>query len=554
MNSRNSILALFATLLPISVYASTDICPISESFPEFKSYAVTEKMEDLIPLLVGETIRFSDFKHNRDITIFEYEVPDTTWIKEKPKKNPKEGKHYVLRHKYRGVTVEDDIYYKSTKEITPEIELVGSQFLVTSIDKIGESGYYTQPSFNVHLTNTTTGELIIWHIRPTLKSLDGGYIIHLIGLNNRLGLTGKTLYSATNGGYGDAKYTNVTKYVCTSTDAVIDCTSYFPKFEIYFSTIDDNKHESTQYLPLTTTSSYSSSVIWFDESQAEIALESNKTYEIDYNVNLNTPTDNCPFGFKFILATVDDTYSTKVGQKILPSRYGADELSTYDYIKDGTTFFIGDRIKVRGTDYYKGVLDGKAFYIPASNVYLSDDARLKVDSLVNSSQTVRDEFFEFAKALSHYSHYQNLEKAINTVKGFSSKGISIPSWGVYDVSEYTDGTGIRFTFHNPTNKTIKYVNIGFVGYNGVNDRVGKVISKKCIGPIKPDETASYDFEYAWFTDIVEYAKITSLSVQYMDGTTKVVSNPTSIVWSDEIHSGLNSRLEKLNSELVNSTE
>ena len=196
------------------------------------------------------------------------------------------------------------------------------------------------------------------------------------------------------------------------------------------------------------------------------------------------------FSFKSILGAVDDTYSTKVGQTISPSRYGSDELSPSEYIKDGTVFFIGDLIRVRETSYYKGVLDGKAFYIPINKVYLSDEARLKIDTLVNSPQAVRDEFFEFAKALSHYTHYQKIGSAINTVKGFASKGVSIPSWEVYDMSEYTDGTGIRFTFHNPTNKTIKYINIGFVGYNAVDDRVGKVISKRCIGPVEPNETAS----------------------------------------------------------------
>lgn len=554
MKSKNIISALFVALLPMVGYASMEIRPLSEDFSEFKSYAVTDKMEKLIPLLVGETIRFSDFKPNRDITMFEYEVPDTVWIKEKPKKNPKEGKHYTLRHKYRGIIVEEGIYYKSTKEITPAIELVGVLFLVTGVDQIGESGYYTTPSFNVHLSNLVTGEQIKWYIRPGASYLKDEYIVHLVGLNERIGLKGKTLYSATQGGYGDAKYTNVSKYVCTGTDAVIDCTSYFPQFKINFTTLDENNMEHTHTLPLSSTSPYTSSVIWFDESQADIALESNKIYEIDYSVDLKATSENFPFSFKSILASVDDTYSTKVGQKISPSRYGSDELSSYDYIKDGTVFFIGDRIKVRGTDYYKGVLDGKAFYIPANKVYLPEEARLKVDTLINSSQAVRNEFFEFTKALSYYSHYQKLMNAINTVKGFASKGISIPSWGVYDMSEYTDGTGIHFTFHNPTNKTIKYINLGFVGYNAVDDRVGKVMSKRCIGPIEPDETASYDFEYAWYTDIVEYAKITSLSVQYKDGTTKVVSNPSSVVWSKDVHNGLSSRLDKLKYELVNTEE
>jgi hypothetical protein len=486
--------------------------------------------------------------------MFEYEVPDTIWLKERPKKNPKEGKHYVLRHKYHSVIKEESVYSKSTKEVTPAIELTGSQFLVTNVENVGGNSYHTRTYFNVHITNTTTDERIIWYIRPGSTSYDNEYIVHLTGLSDRIGLTGQTIYSATKS-LSNNRYTNVTKYVCTGTDAVIDFTFSIPKFKILFTTLDENNKEGSHAIPFSSSSYNTSSFIWFDESQADIALDSNKVYEINYTVNPNATTDNFPFSFKYIMAAVNDTYSTKVCQEISPSKYSNyDEFYSTDYIEDGTTFLIGDRVKIRGTNYYKGVLDEKAFYIPASKVYLTDDERLKIDTLVNSSQSVRDEFFEFAKALSRFIYLNNLEDAINTIKGFSSKGISIPSWSVYDMSEYTDGTGVRFTFHNPTNKTIKYVNISFAGYNAVDDRVGKIISKRCIGPIEPDETASYDFEYAWFTDIIQYAKITSLSVQYKDGTTKVVSDPSSVVWSDDINNMFNSRLDKLKFELVDSDE
>ncbi len=77
MKLKNFITFLFATLLPMVVYATNDIRTIGEDFPELKSYSITDKMENLTPLLVGETIRFSDFKPNQDIIMFEYEVPDT---------------------------------------------------------------------------------------------------------------------------------------------------------------------------------------------------------------------------------------------------------------------------------------------------------------------------------------------------------------------------------------------------------------------------------------------------------------------------------------------
>lgn len=73
------------------------------------------------------------------------------------------------------------------------------------------------------------------------------------------------------------------------------------------------------------------------------------------------------------------------------------------------------------------------------------------------------------------------------------------------------------------------------------------MTKKCIGPIEPDETASYDFEYAWFTDVVEYAKIRSISVIYKNGTTKTISNPKNIMFPKELRDFLYSSnpVEKL---------
>lgn len=542
------IIAILAVVfLPSLMALAENIRTLGEDFSQFKTYGTTDKMEILIPLLKGETISFSDFKPNQDITMFEYEKPDTVWIKEKPKKNPKEGKHYILRNKYKGVSIEEGYYYKTTKEVTPVIELVGARFLVTGIDQIGETGYYSRPSFNVHLTNVTTGENIKWYIRPGASSFNDEYKVHLIGLNEKIGLVGKTLYSAKSDGYGNSKkFTNVTKHKCIGTDAIIDFTSYSPKFKILFTTLDENNRESSHSLPFSAPSSYSSDVVWFNESEAEAVSNSSRIYEIDYKVRLNADIDSTTLSFTYIVGN-PNSYSVSVYQTLKPESYQSSD----DYISSGDYILIGDRINVRGTSYYKAVCDGKAFFIPCSKVDLTPEGEHNIEILANSPQSVRDAFFEHAKAVSYVGRMSKLNDALNEIKSHAAKGISIPSWSVYDMSEYTDGTGVRFEFHNPTNKTIKYVNVAFVGYNAVDDRVGRVISKRCIGPIAPDETASYDFEYAWFTDVVEYAKMTSLSVQYKDGTTRTIAKPQSVVWSDDTQKALSSsRLNRLKSELA----
>jgi hypothetical protein len=62
----------------------------------------------------------------------------------------------------------------------------------------------------------------------------------------------------------------------------------------------------------------------------------------------------------------------------------------------------------------------------------------------------------------------------------------------------------------------------------------RTVTKRCVGPIDPKETASYNFEYVWFTDVVEYAKIRSITVTYKNGTTKTISNPKAIMLSDKV--------------------
>ena len=62
----------------------------------------------------------------------------------------------------------------------------------------------------------------------------------------------------------------------------------------------------------------------------------------------------------------------------------------------------------------------------------------------------------------------------------------------------------------------------------------KNITVKSIGPIKPDESGLYTFEYVWYTDIVETAKITNIKIQYMDGTFKTITVPDKVIMSDSL--------------------
>ena len=545
------ILSIFSLSLFALIAVAADFKPITERYSNsYSQYAESNKMESLVPLLEGATIRFSDFDNNKEITCFKLVVPDTIWIKERPKKNPKEGKHYTLRYLYHSELATTNYSYikNETYERTPAIEFVGAQFNVNRVEPLGNSSYYSSDyDYKIYLTNIATGEQLIWTYLKDSTSRTK-CIVHLVSLSDELDLAGQTLYSAMSEGYLNDRFSSITKHNVISADAQINLTNIYPKFLIRFTTIDENNNKGTYSLPLESRSSYlyNNSLVWLDESQADAARNSSRTYDIDYFVRLDSPHE-FPFSFAAIPGIANE-YITYAYQSLKPVSY-----QNYDaFINQREIMLIGDKINVRGKDYYKAVIEGKAFYVPCSNVKLSPEGYQKLDSLINSPQNVRDAFFEYTKMLSYLGYISDIENALAEIKGHAAKGISIPSWGVYDMSEYTDGTGIRFSFHNPTNKTIKYINVSFVGYNAVDDRVGKAISKKCIGPIEPDETASYDFEYAWFTDVVEYAKITSLSVQYRDGTTKTVANPRSVVWTDDASKALSSSssVSNLKMELV----
>lgn len=118
------------------------------------------------------------------------------------------------------------------------------------------------------------------------------------------------------------------------------------------------------------------------------------------------------------------------------------------------------------------------------------------------------------------------------------KGVSVFVNIPYDVSEYTEGTGMTFSFFNPTKKEIKYIYATVIGYNPVNDPIienGKTShTLKCVGPIAANDYGTYEFEYIWFTDMVETTKLTNLKVQYMDGTEKIIAKPSEVIVPREL--------------------
>jgi hypothetical protein len=189
------------------------------------------------------------------------------------------------------------------------------------------------------------------------------------------------------------------------------------------------------------------------------------------------------------------------------------------------TYTCGDK------KYY--IIESKGKKVMINARYIKIDNDLNFDEVSNITQNLK-----YKRAVELYTEdlNDNEKKEFQSyIKQQQAVGIILLDYSVEDVSEVTDGVTAKFEVFNPTNKTIKYVTFYVSGINPVGDAVYNVrqhsnISEfRGVGPIKPNESANYEWEYAWFTDVVETLKIKKVKIQYMDGSTKIVTNTKSLI-------------------------
>lgn len=190
--------------------------------------------------------------------------------------------------------------------------------------------------------------------------------------------------------------------------------------------------------------------------------------------------------------------------------------------------------------FFEIIYKNKKYFIQKDNLLFSKDVDY-FSEISNLSEEQLNNFKKNADMAALIVHSQNLKESLTFLENCKTKGLAILHWNIYDESEYTDGTSLEIEFYNPTNKTIKYITTTIVGYNPVGDKVFNSMKQsyncqvKSVGPIEPESSGTYNFDYVWFTDIVETAKIISISVQYMDGTIKNITNPESIRLNNNLY-------------------
>lgn len=500
-------------------------------------YFRTIKSSDVtaIPkLLIGEEIYFKKrpYSYNVDnLKQFLNIIPDTIWINRK--KNPKLNKDYRLMPYYHGIEEEG---YAGTIQSTHYSEIENAVFRVDSVSDVMIDDTYKFSPIKfclVYLYNIKTSERLFW-IHKSEDNAD------LTVFSKTLGA--KIIKDSPSFYYSDYSSYN---YYTAKTSNYTHTTIINPIFSVNLNYILDTTPSldftlSHNYKTLTYPfSSYYPSHHTISEVQYNTLLkkeiEENKEYKIDSKYTSDTTYTSLPFSFRSIYGFTKGGYVNQTINKYTSSYSGK-------YLSSEKLILIADKQKLHGKNYYIGLLDDKCFYIPEYDVTIPDEERPKLDTLLSCDSTIRNVYFNWAKGFQQYWHMHKTKEHLDELKSHTKYGLSIVSWGAYDESEYTDGTGMKFEFYNPTKKTIKYITINFVGYNAVDDPVstyeGSTLTRKCIGPIEPKDQATYEFEYVWFTDIVEYAKIKSILVQYKDGTSKRINNASNIVWSDELNSFL----------------
>lgn len=136
--------------------------------------------------------------------------------------------------------------------------------------------------------------------------------------------------------------------------------------------------------------------------------------------------------------------------------------------------------------------------------------------------------------------------------------IAIEKYGLgiikYNATNGYSSTGATFKIFNPSKKTIKYIWFTVGGENPVGDLVktktGYYKTLKGIGPVGRLEVSEWSFDYVWFTDVVETLKLTTIKIQYMDGTFRTIKYNDNLYIGENAYERLLLAINNSNKEVV----
>lgn len=505
------LIAILICLSANCVYADGSN-PFVELFRKHFPENTKEQGFEYLNSFVGDSIYFQVSKVPH-ITNIVKENPDTIWIKNKLSRKPQEGKDYLLSYLFKSVVNGDSF-------VTPVSAINDKIFRLYSVKKIENSSQYypfnlVTVGYEITLLNPETSELLLL---VADSNLQGEWKMFSKNTNTKINRLLNRHYYQRRGKSEFIDYCLDSGELCLLLSNKEGKVSPVPNayFELFSN---DNRPLDIVLKDNANTPNENWYMRFYTKEEIEREQEQNRIYTI----NCDLPKDsvehiidkNLPFSF--ILGVIDSQYAY-VSQTLKPNL----TITDCTALPLNTIVLIGDKLSVRNEDYYKASLHGKPFYIKCSEVKISEPNQL--DTLLSKPQTVRDAFFEFSKEMSHLAYLQENLKKLKELDKLQKRGLIVKEAYSYKMNHLTDATGVNFDIINTSNKVIKYITFNFTGYNAVNDPVrylGKAINtQKGIGPIEPYESANYTFKYVWYSDAVDYIKLRSIIVQYMDGSTK----------------------------------
>lgn len=216
-----------------------------------------------------------------------------------------------------------------------------------------------------------------------------------------------------------------------------------------------------------------------------------------------------------------------VSQKLDSIKVGVTQLSTFEILdpvtKISSNVFINpkDSLWIYGLVYGEmliGRYNGQAGFIKEIFIKKND----KVSAYI---QRFRDAI----NAGIANEREKEKQKRIEQLKAFNTYGIAITGY-IVTGKDYTGGFDIEL--FNPTQKTIKYIWITTRPINPVGDLAVASKTVQAVGPIKPLNTASFEFEDIYYSKVIDKIIVSKLKIQYMDGTIKeLISTALSKAWS-----------------------
>lgn len=250
----------------------------------------------------------------------------------------------------------------------------------------------------------------------------------------------------------------------------------------------------------------------------------NKKHVIDYSVD---PYYTIDTSLVYQIANNRNGILMRFKGGYISQNVHRDDMVNKHYESTGIFWFAGIDT-INDNIYYRVCECDKVFWVKEKDIEFKDslDYAYMKQYWHTFTQEQKDYYFNYTKYfVCHKLHLQDQKEWFESMNEYKSIGILLEKCKIYG-DEYSTGLEVKVT--NMSNKTIKYIIFNIIGLNSVKDKVkykGTYIQEtRGIGPISPLETAYYDFEHLWWTDVVEYFDIPSINIEYTDGTKKQITD------------------------------